>query len=102
MAVFFTAHFAKELGTITKYIHELSPQACQDFLLELNQLVYVKIPPQPFRYPEFSILRTQAKVFRKAIFKKKWNVVYKVEPNRLLFISIFHSSRDSSKMKFDY
>ncbi|MBK8564807.1 MAG: hypothetical protein IPN76_16090 [Saprospiraceae bacterium] len=102
MQIIFKPRFVTELNGTLTYISEHSLYAREKFLDDLMILISKKIPPQPFLYPEFSKMRTTAKVFRRALFKKKWNVVYKVEPDRLLFISIFHSSRNIAKMKFDY
>ncbi len=71
MSIQFTPRFVRELRAITKYIHEQSQAASEKFLDNLEVFVYEKIPPQPYQYPEFSKMRTAAKVFRKAIFKKK-------------------------------
>ena len=102
MQIIFKPRFVKELSGTLRYISQHSLYAKDKFADDLLIMISKKIPQQPFLYPEFQKMRTPGKVYRKAIFKKKWNVIYKVETNRLIFISIFHSSRDISKMKFDY
>ena len=102
MYIVFKPRFLKELTGTLQYISEHSLYAKDKFVDDLMIMISKKIPQQPFLYPEFQKMPTIGKVFRKAIFKKKWNVIYKVETSKLIFISIFHSSRDVSKMKFDY
>ena len=102
MNILFRPRFLRDMQVIIDYLEEQSSLAAELFLEELNVVVYEKIPKQPFLYQEFSRIPTAGKVFRRATFKKKWFVIYKVEPNQITYISIFHSSRDISKMQFDY
>ncbi len=74
-------------------------QGAEQFLAELEQLVFDKIPKQPTAFPEFQKKPTKAKVYRKALCRKKWNVIYKIEPKRILFIYIYHSSRNIDRIK---
>jgi len=102
MQIIFKPRFVRELSGTLRYIGEHSLYAKDKFVDDLLVMVSKKIPQQPFIFPEFQKMPTLDKVYRKAIFKKKWNLIYKVETNRLIFLSIFHSSRDVAKMKFDY
>ena len=102
MNILFRPRFVRDLRAIIEYLDEHSTFASEIFLEELDVVLYEKIPKQPLRFQEFSKMPTVGKVFRRATFKKKWFVVYKVESNQITYISIFHSSRDISKMRFEY
>lgn len=101
MTTLYTPRFVRELNAIVAYIYDKSPQAGDSFVENLEAFILLKIAKQPYAYPAFlKVPNPLPKIFRKAVFKKKWNVVYKIQPNHLLFISIFHSSRDIDKMRF--
>ena len=72
-----------------------------NFIKELNTMVFVTIPKRPFSFQEFAKKPTTAKVYRKALFKKKWNIIYKVETNRLVFLYIYHSSQNVNRLKIN-
>ncbi len=97
--IIFKTRFLKEVNSISNYLLQHTQQGTEQFLAELEQLVFDKIPKQPTAFPEFQKKPTKAKVYRKALCRKKWNVIYKIEPKRILFIYIYHSSRNIDRIK---
>ncbi len=101
MVKIFKPRFIREFKAIRNYIRGHTVLGAEKFASELENLVLKKIPSQPFSFPEFKKKPTTAKVYRKAIFKKKWNVIYKVEPNRIVYIAIYYSRRNVDRMRFE-
>jgi addiction module RelE/StbE family toxin len=102
MTILFRPKFVKDLKVVFDYLDNQSVWVAENFMEQLEEMVYQKIPKQPFLYQEFSKMPSVGKVYRRATFNKKWYIVYKVEPTQITYITIFHSSRDITKMNFDY
>lgn len=92
--------FTRQVDAAAKYLHENTSQKADEFVEELEELIREKIPKFPFSHPEFSKKPTKDKVYRRAIFRKKWNVVYKVSETTIVFGFFYHSSRDVDKLDF--
>jgi hypothetical protein len=96
----FHTYFLSNVKQVRSYIRKHSNQSANDFVVDLNEFVFKYIPMQPFAHPEFQLMKTYGKVVRKAIFRKKWNVIYKIGNAELLFVALFHSKRNAKKLKF--
>ena len=91
--------FIDKFKEISAYIRQHSTQNEVNFVKELNTMVFVTIPKRPFSFQEFKHKPTVAKVYRRALLKKKWNIIYKVESTRIVFIFIYHSSQNVNRLK---
>ena len=91
--------FKRETIKIYRYYLKHTYQGAQKFLEDLRKIMQDRIAHYPTHHPEFIKLPTPGKVVRKASFKKYY-LIYRIEPTRLVFISIFHFARDWQKMRF--
>ena len=97
--IIFRNEFVDKFKEISAYIGEKSILNEVNFIKELNIMVFVTIPKRPFSFQEFAKKPTASKVYRRSLFKKKWNIIYKVETTRLVFLYIYHSSQNVNKIK---
>jgi hypothetical protein len=70
-----------------------------EFALELEDFILTKIITYPTHYPEWKWKRTKDKLYRRAIFRKKYVLVFKYFPNQVEMLAIYHQSRDASKIE---
>jgi plasmid stabilization system protein ParE len=53
----------------------------------------------PMRHPECKELPTKSKIYRNAIYNKKYRIIYKVTSSEVVILGIIHTSRSPSEIK---
>lgn len=90
--------FIIQVDSAAEFIREKTDQKAVVFIEEIEELIYEKIPLFPFSHPEFLRKPTKEKVYRKAVFRKKWNIIYKVSETTIVFVYFYHSSRNPENL----
>ena len=91
----FKQRFYDSLDEILDYYEQNnSTTFIQKFLKELDETIIDKIAPRPESHPEYKWKRTPDKVFRRAIFRKNFFIIYKMLPNEIQFLLIIYSGKD--------
>ena len=85
-----TISYLRYCGTSENFIDE--------FVDDLETFINEKIAPRPLSHTEFKYWRIPNKSFRRAIFKKKYYIIYKVYDERLEFRLFISSKRDLTKI----
>ncbi len=98
--ILFHKDFVVEVRRIQKYLRQFSSQSAIKFVVNLDKLIFEKIALRPTSFPEFKYKRTPNKIFRRAIYKKKYVVVYKLESTKITLVFIYHSSRNPENLDF--
>lgn len=94
----FRPGFDEGLSDIYDYLAEFSDRSAKSFVKELWELCTNRIANYPESFPEFKLKKTPGKIYRKAIYRKNYYVIYKLEAKRILFLAIFYARRDLSKI----
>lgn len=88
-----TITFLRYCGTSENSIDELVD--------DLEAFINEKIAPRPESHMEFKYKRTPDKSFRRAIFRKKYYVIYKVYDERIEFRLFISSKRDLTQISIE-
>lgn len=91
--------FIRQVDSAADYLRKMGNQKAEDFVDGLEELIFEKIPNFPFSHPEFDKKPTPEKIYRRAIFKQNWKVVYAVSETTIVYIFFYHSSRDIDSLE---
>ena len=96
----FTRRFVRETKAYRDWLVEnVSPEKGREFILELDEFIREKIASYPTRYMEWPWRRTPNKSYRRAIFKRRYVLVFKTLGSSIQFVLIYHQKRDPAKIK---
>ncbi|MBC8045969.1 MAG: type II toxin-antitoxin system RelE/ParE family toxin [Fimbriimonadaceae bacterium] len=89
----------KDLENELEYLTEnYSKTYALKFAVEFVDIVET-IPVDYLHHPENRYLRTKNQVYRNIIWKKNYWIVYKIKPNTLEVLSLFHTKRNPKIIK---
>ncbi len=96
----FSLRFIRDLKAVRNWLEENAAQGKGvQFVLELDEFISHKIAPYPTHFMEWPLKITPQKLYRKAMFKKKYVLVFKYIGNSLEFILIYHQKRNPASLK---
>ena len=99
--IVFKPTFIETLDEILTYLAGYSPRYVQQFTQDLDDLIKNRIAHFPEASPEYKWKRTPQRLYRRAIFKKHYHVIYKIHPQTIEFVVILYSRRDLSKIEVE-
>ncbi len=95
----FADEFYESLDGILDYISPyVSSKYIREFLTDLDYFIPKKILPWPESHTEYKYKRTPDRSFRRAIFRKKYYIIYKVSDEYVEILLIVSSKRDLTKI----
>lgn len=97
-AIIIRLRFLHELALIELYIKQNNAKNAHSFVADCFRFIEKRIAPHPHSFPEYKGKKTKTKIYRRAIFKKKYVIIYKVLKTKLEVLLIYHSSRDPNKI----
>lgn len=53
-----------------------------------------RIPLNPYAFVEYDIMKTPDGSYRRAIFKRSYAIIYRIETDTLVFLDVYHASRN--------
>lgn len=59
------------------------------------------VAPNPLAFPRLEALGNPNRELRRAVFRKNYLVIYRVTPERVDFLTIFHTSRNPGSIRLD-
>jgi plasmid stabilization system protein ParE len=89
-----TDYFLAQLAEIQMYISEESPLRGRQLTTDLFDFLTDTIAPNPFMFVEYLGKSTVEKLYRRAVFRKNYIVIYKVTDSEILFLTVHHASRN--------
>lgn len=87
-----------QLKAIVDYIEPDSLAASNTILDEIITFAD-SFSQMPMRYPECKELPTKSKIYRNAIYAKKYRIIFKVTSSEVVILGIIHTSRSPSEIK---
>ena len=97
--VIITEKFQHSLFAIKQYIRQDSEQHAEWFVAGVYSFVERVIAPLPEAFPEYQGKPTIRRIYRKAVFKKKYIIIYKVLKSKIEVLLIYHGSRNPRSIK---
>ena len=98
----FKQQFYDSLDELLEYFDTYdSPNYARKFLEELHDFILDDIALRPESHSEYKWKRTPERYYRRAIFKKKYYIVFKVLPERIEFVLVVYSKRDLNNIPIE-
>ena len=94
-----TQRFLHSLSIIEEYIGQDSERYAKRFATSVFDFIEKVIAPLPEAFPEYSGKPTKRRIYRKAVFKKRYIIIYKVLKTKVEILLIYHGSRNPRSIK---
>lgn len=60
-----------------------------------------RIPLNPYAFVEYDVMKTTDGSYRRAIFKRSYAVIYRIDGTTLIFLDVYHTSRNKGNLESD-
>ena len=90
----YTDDFLEALALIHRYLATQSEARARKLSSGLMNFTIDKIPLNPYAFVEYSLMKTPEAAYRRGIYKRTYAVIYKVESGNLIYIDVYHTSRN--------
>lgn len=86
--------FLEQLAGLQAYISENAPIRGRQLATDLINFLTDTIAPNPFMFVEYPGKPTPEKSYRRAVFRRTYIVIYKVTDTEIVFLTVYHASRN--------
>ena len=97
----FSDYFLEQVAFIQEYIAQFSEKRGRQLTSNLMNFVADRIPLNPYAFVEYSVMKTPDGSYRKAIFKRSYAIIYRIEADNLVFLDVYHTSRNKGTPETD-
>lgn len=99
--VVFSQQFTSDLDAVLDWLNDHCAAASVKFITELHDIIQTEIAARPESFMEYPWKKTPDKRYRRAIFKKKWYIVFKIVGQQVELLVFYHASRNPEKVQID-
>ncbi len=92
--VIWSETFLTSVAAIQDYIGQYSQVRGRTFASEILDYTLEKIAPNPFIFAKFGHPKYAALPLHRAVFQKKYVILYLIENQKLTFLEVYHTSRN--------
>ena len=92
--VYFKESFTTQLALIQEYASQFSPKKARQLTTAIATHALDVIAVNPFIFAEYPGRPTPEKAYRRAIYKRRYVIIYKVTANQINFLVIYHTSQN--------
>lgn len=86
--------FTSQSATIQEYISQYNPKKGRELTTGLANYVLDVVAPDPYIFAEYGGRTTSEKMYRRAVFKHKYIIIYKVTDAEIVFfIGLSHQPK---------
>lgn len=86
--------FTAQLAIIQEYISQFELKKGRELTTFLVNYVLDVVAPNHYIFAEYAERLTPEKMYRRAIFKLKYVIIYKVTDEQVTFLAIYHTSQN--------
>ncbi|MEZ4904705.1 MAG: type II toxin-antitoxin system RelE/ParE family toxin [Spirosomataceae bacterium] len=97
----FRQKFLDELFSIQEYLNFHGGEKSKYLMEDVIDFCVDIIVSNPFAFPECYFLKTDTQLYRRAIFRREYAIVYKVTPLLIDILTIYHTSRDDRELSVE-
>ena len=90
----FTDYFLEQVAAIQEYISQFSEKRSRQLTSAMMDFATDRIPLNPYAFVEYSVMKTPDGLYRKAIFKRSYAIIYRIDVEALVFLDVYHTSRN--------
>lgn len=94
-------NFTAQLATIQEYINQYDPKKARELTTDIASFALDVIAPNPYIFVEYQLRPTPEKKYRRAVFKRKYIIVYKVTDEKVTFLAVYHTSQNHGSIDLD-
>ena len=91
--------FMDRLFVIQKYQGQQDPARGRAFVAALFDFVYDIIESQPLAFPAYTLRRYPALELRRAVFRRRYIVLYEVTATEIIMLTIFPASSNPAAVE---
>lgn len=93
--------FTAQLAIIQEYSSQFNLKKGRELTTSLINYVLDVVAPNPYMFAEHAEKPTLEKMYRRAIFKRKYIIIYKVTDERVTFLAIYHTSQNPDSISLE-
>ena len=86
--------FTAQLAIIQEYISQYEPRKGRELTTGIANYALDVIAPNPYTFAEYGLRPTPEKMYRRAVYKRKYIIVYKVTDEQITFLAVYHTSQN--------
>lgn len=94
----FTDYFLEQVALIQEYIAQFSEKRGRQLTSDLMDFVVERIPLNPYAFVEYGVMKTPDGSYRRAIFKHNYAIIYRIDADTLIFLDVYHTSRNKGNI----
>jgi hypothetical protein len=92
--IYFKEIFTTQLALIQEYVSQYDAKKGCQLTTVLSDFALDVIAANPYIFAEFTGRLTPDNRYRRAVFKRKYVIIYEVVPDRITFLVIYHTSQN--------
>lgn len=96
-----TELFYRKAADIQAYLSENDPAFARRFTTGIFDFISDVIAPNPYVFAEYLPRQTPEKMFRRAVYKRTYIIIYKVTDTDLDVMTIFHTSQNPDSISLE-
>jgi len=90
----FRQKFLDELFSIQEYLNFYGGKKSKHLMEDVIDFCVDVIVTNPLAFPECYFLKTNTQAYRRAVFRREYAIAYKVTPQLIDILTLYHTSRD--------
>ncbi|AUD03414.1 type II toxin-antitoxin system RelE/ParE family toxin [Spirosoma pollinicola] len=98
----FTDYFLEQVALIQEYTSQFSEKRGRQLTSALMNFVADRIPLNPYAFIEYEVLKTPDGSYRRAVFKNNYAIIYRIDESTLIFLDVYHTSRNKGSLDTDH
>ena len=99
-AVTLSDKFVGELALAEKYVGRLSAGRGRKFVSDVFVFLFETLAPLPLAFPAYAYPTAPDVTLRRAVFRKKYVIIYEVTEFEVSFVYFHHTSRSTPDLSF--
>lgn len=96
LTVTVTPVFMDRLFELEQYVGRENPVRGRQFVSELFEFIYRAVGPFPLAFPAYVLANHPALPLRRAVFQRRYNLVYEVTASEVKFLTVFGTAQNAA------
>lgn len=92
--VYLKESFTAQLATLQEYVSQYSAKKGRELTTRIANYALDVVAPNPFIFAEYEARITTEKMYRRAVYKRKYVIIYRVTVTEVVFLAIYHTSQN--------
>lgn len=93
--------FLESVLAIEAYVGRTNAQRGRKLTVDLFDFIISVVEPNPFAFPEYMGKPTPTHSYRRAVFRKKYALYYRVTEDALIFLQFYHTRQNPGSIRLE-